>query len=182
MGIFQALSNPLQHSLQQVHCYSSSRLYAWNFFFILKSFFSNFRWFSFPCPPPRWCLIFFYKVVLLSSFAHFLFQVKLPSFLPPKPYMLLFFLLIQLLQLSSSSQWHWMHRFLHRALLKSQPSLCPSALPVHTKRIRSSDCKCTQQMLQQQMLQQHRAVGLFSDPVYRDPVLSHYLYHWCSEK
>lgn len=152
------------------------------FFFILESFFSDFRWFSFPCPPPRWRLIFFHKVVLFSSVAHFLFQVKLPSFFPPKPYMLLFFLLIQLLQLSSSSQWHWMHRFLHRALLKSQPSPCPSALPVHTKRIRSSDCKCTQQMLQKQMLQQHRTVGLFSDPVYRDPVLSHYLYHWCSEK
>lgn len=65
----------------------------------------------------------------------------------------------QLLQLSSSSQLDSMDRFLHRALVKSQPCPCPSVLPIHTKRIRSFDCKCTHQMLQQQMLQQHRTAG-----------------------
>lgn len=107
----------------------------------------------------HWCLMFSH---ILATFlcCSFPFPKEITLLFPPhpKPYMLLFCLLIQLLLLSSTSQPN-SDRFLHRALFASQLSPCPSALPAHTKRIRSSDCKGTQQKLQQQMLQQRRNTG-----------------------
>lgn len=79
-------------------------------------------------------------------------------------------LLIHLLQLSCcnlANETEWTDSCTGLSARCSQPSPYPSALPVHTKRIRSSGCKCTQQMLQQQMLQN---CGLFSDTVYHDPL------------